>query len=71
MTFNDFIGWLREHGCEFIPMPDWQNANTLQVVNTKNGRSHFLNTRFKDVFPSTIELVCKRLGVPLPPDYNN
>lgn len=50
-------------------MPDWQNANTLQVVNTKNGRSHFLNTRFKDVFPSTIELVCKRLGVPLPPDY--
>ena len=68
MTFNDFIGWLREQGCEFIPMPDWQNANTLQVVNTKNGRAIF---SIQDVFPLTIELVCKRLGVPLPPDYND
>jgi len=71
MTLSEFTGWLREQGCELIPMPDWNNANTLQVLNTKNGRSHFLNTRYTELFDSTIERVCARLGLPLPPDYKN
>lgn len=71
MTLSNFIGWLRQQGCELIPMPEWNNANTIQVINTKNGRSHYLNTRFTELFDYNIELACTRLGVPLPPNYKD
>ncbi len=71
MTLNDFIGWLRSQGCEFVPMPDWSNANTIQVVNKRNGNIHYLNTRHTDLFESNIVLACTRLGVAFPPDYKD
>ena len=58
------------HGCELIPMPEWNNATTIQLVNTRNGKIHFLNTKFEELWPATIETACTRLGVPLPPDYD-
>jgi hypothetical protein len=69
MTLSAFIGWLNDQGCELVPMPDWNNANTIQIVNKRNGNIHYLNTRFSELFEGTIELCCRRLGVPLPPDY--
>lgn len=71
MTLHEFMGWLRKQGCEFFPLPGWNNANTVRVVNTKNGNSHFLNTRFTELFDSHIEFVCARLGVALPPNYKD
>ncbi len=44
MSLSNFIFWLKENHCELIPMPEWNRCSTLEIINLKNGKTHFLNT---------------------------
>jgi hypothetical protein len=70
MTLREFINWLVQNNCELIPMPEWNRANTLRIINRSNNRTASINTQIEgEVFDSVIEGICSRLGIPLPDDY--
>lgn len=69
MSLSDFLAWVRVHNCELIPMPEWRDLGTIEILNRRNGKNHFLNTIHQELFPATIERACVRLGIPLPPNY--
>ncbi len=70
MTIGEFVDWLAKNNCQIIVMPDWNIANTLEIINLKNGLRAFLNTNIRiSVHPSVVEGICSRLGLGFPSDY--
>ena len=70
MTLGEFIKWLTDNHCDLVPMPEWNRANTLQIIHRRSGRTASLNTNIRgDVHVAVIEGICTRLGVGFPPDY--
>lgn len=70
MNIGELVHYLNDNNCELIPMPEWNKANTLKVINKSNGRTASLNTKIEgDLFETTIEAICSRLGLSLPPNY--
>jgi hypothetical protein len=72
MTLGKFTRYLIDNNCELIPMPDWNRANTLKIINRSNNLTAYLNTNIEgDLFESIIEGICSRLSIPLPPNYQS
>jgi len=66
MTPADLLDWIKTHGCEIVPLPEYK-ARVILFKNPKNNQEAYLNVpppdRIKDF---TIFRICTKLAIPIP-----
>lgn len=66
LSQNDFLDYLKGHGCKVVEDMYWEEFNRIILV--KDNSSFPLQTTKKYFFP-TVCKVCETLGIPSPEDH--